>query len=533
MCDPGQQPGGSGGFLSGGMPTTGVPSAGGPRSADEALDMVMAGFGWLADADLASVPASARAECLRRLERARSVQTAAQAAVLSAFDHDAGYADDGQGTSRTWLRWQTRVTAGAAAGAVGWMRRLRAHPAVADALRAGQVSESWARQICLWTDLLPESARADADTILLTAAAGGADLSDLASLVEQMRRKLARPDRDGPDDGFEERRLRLATTIGGVGKLDGDLTPGCAAAVQAVLDALAKRVGPEDLRTPAQRNHDALEEAFRRLIASGCLPDRAGQPTRIQLQLSLEELTRRLAGTSPSGAADDTAPAGIASRLWPRLTPDGTGAPDPVPWPVAAPGDECDATIVPIVTGRVDYDLLDKLTAQIKRGTPWSERPAFDPAQPQAGPDRDAVRDLILANAVALLSGPGGLVSVLRTGTLPPPAASVSLPLDVGTSTDTIPPHLRRAVILRDKHCGAPGCFAPPAGCQIHHQVPRSEGGPTKLTGLILLCTFHHLIMIHRWGWSIALNPDGTTTMTSPDKKRTYHSHSPPGASAA
>jgi hypothetical protein len=119
---------------------------------------------------------------------------------------------------------------------------------------------------------------------------------------------------------------------------------------------------------------------------------------------------------------------------------------------------------------------------------------------------------------------------VLRTGTLPPPAASISLPLDIGTSTDTIPPHLRRAVINRDKHCAAPGCLQPPAACQVHHLIPRSHGGPTKLTGLILVCAFHHLILIHRWGWTITLNPDGTTTMTNPGKTRTYHSHSPPAA---
>jgi hypothetical protein len=234
-----------------------------PQSVDDALGMVMAGFGWLADADLASVPAQVRAECLRQLERARSVQTAAHAAVLSAFDGEAGFTDDGQGTSRTWLRWQTRVTAGAASGSVGWMRRLRVHPVVKAALRAGAISESWARQICEWTDLLPESARDDADTILLAAAAGGAELADLASLVEQMRRKLARPDQDSGDDGFDERRLRLATTIGGAGKLDGDLTPGCATALRAVLDALGKKAGPEDLRTERQRQHDALEEAWR------------------------------------------------------------------------------------------------------------------------------------------------------------------------------------------------------------------------------------------------------------------------------
>jgi hypothetical protein len=47
---------------------------------------------------------------------------------------------------------------------------------------------------------------------------------------------------------------------------------------------------------------------------------------------------------------------------------------------------------------------------------------------------------------------------------------------------------------------------------------------------LILLCAFHHLIVVHEWGWTITLNPDGTTTMTNPDRTRIYHSHSPPAA---
>jgi hypothetical protein len=46
------------------------------------------------------------------------------------------------------------------------------------------------------------------------------------------------------------------------------------------------------------------------------------------------------------------------------------------------------------------------------------------------------------------------------------------------------------------------------------------------------LCTFHHLVAIHQWGWILALHPDGTTTATSPDG-RCFHSHGPPPATAA
>jgi hypothetical protein len=132
--------------------------------------------------------------------------------------------------------------------------------------------------------------------------------------------------------------------------------------------------------------------------------------------------------------------------------------------------------------------------------------------------------------AVALLSGPAGLASRLRTTRLTGPAAAISLPLDVGTATDTIPPHLRRAVIHRDQHCAFPGCTQPPAASQVHHIIPRSEGGPTSLTNLLLTCTFHHLIAIHQWGWTVVLNADGTKTAISPNRTRTLHSHSPPHA---
>jgi len=448
--------------------------------------------------------------------------------MLAAFTAQGGPETDGQGSARTWLTWQTRITRPAASAAAGWMRRLREHPALAGALAGGEISQSWARQIAEWTDALPAEHRPDADVILLAAAAGGADLAGLAGLAEEIRQRTASPDRD-PGDGFTHRGLRLATTLGGAGSLRGDLSARCAAALQAVLDSLGKKAGPEDTRSVPERQHDALEEALRRLLAAGCLPDRAGQPVRLQLQLTLDQLLNGI-GTPgrpwlPPGFGTPPSPA----RPGGPATATATGL------PLAGPGDDCDAALAPIVTGRVDHDLLDQLTRRLTAG-PWAH---YDPARPpcccagpggQPGePSRACARELILANAIALLSGPGGLASWLRTGTLPKPAASVSLPLDVGSVTDLVPPHLRRAITARDKHCAAPGCDQPPAACHVHHIVPRSRGGTTSLTNCLLLCSFHHLIMIHRWGWTITLNADGTTTATSPDG-RVLHSHSPPAA---
>jgi hypothetical protein len=104
-----------------------------PLSAGEAIGMARAGLGWLAGADVASLPAGSQAGLLVDLERAESALTAARARVLGAFAAQAGFEDDGQGTARSGLRWQARTPTGAAAGAMGWMRRLAAHRAVAGA----------------------------------------------------------------------------------------------------------------------------------------------------------------------------------------------------------------------------------------------------------------------------------------------------------------------------------------------------------------------------------------------------------------
>ena len=95
----------------------------------------------------------------------------------------------------------------------------------------------------------PSQPASGADAILLAAAAGGADLRDLGALAEEMVKRTARPDRDGDDDGFRDRSLSLGVTMGGAGKLRADLTPQATAALQAVLEALGKPAGPEDLRS--------------------------------------------------------------------------------------------------------------------------------------------------------------------------------------------------------------------------------------------------------------------------------------------
>jgi len=534
---------------------------GGPGSVAEALGMLDRALDYLTAAEAASLPAAVQAEALRALERAESRHTAARARVLAGFMAQGGFADDGHGTARAWLKWQTQVTASAAAGAVGWARRLAAHPVIATALAAGELSRSWARQICEWTDRLPADRRSDADEILAGAARGGASLAALGGLAREMYERSA-PAQD--DDGFEDRWFRLGITFRGAGRAEGDLTPGCAAALAAVLEALGKKAGPEDTRTAAQRRHDALEEACRRLIGAGMVPARGGQPAQVMVHLTLGQL-RDLPGGSAAEAAWAAARASQPGWL---TGPDAAAA-------------LCDATVVPVVTGHADQSALDRLAAFLlvhslgrhasdnhpaapgivgpghpaAPGHPVSPatagpghpgRPAaldpdgVAPAGPGTGPldqlspaSRDRLRRALLGLAADALSGPGGLAARLRAALDGTPLAGVSLPLDIGAPTQTIPAHLRRAVITRHRHCAFPGCDQPATICDIHHLIPRCRAGPTSLANLVPLCSFHHLTAIHRWGWTLALHGDGTTTATSPDGTRTLHSHGPPHSPAS
>jgi hypothetical protein len=74
-----------------------------------------------------------------------------------------------------------------------------------------------------------------------------------------------------------------------------------------------------------------------------------------------------------------------------------------------------------------------------------------------------------------------------------------SEPMSVGRRTAVVPPAMRRAVIVRDRHCRFPGCDRPHTWCDAHHVVHWADGGPTALTNLVLLCRRRHR-MVHRPG---------------------------------
>jgi hypothetical protein len=153
---------------------------------------------------------------------------------------------------------------------------------------------------------------------------------------------------------------------------------------------------------------------------------------------------------------------------------------------------------------------------------------AADAAELPAGVQAQCLRGFEQFDAMSTAARAQMLASFLRRSQLGARLGGPSLPLDVGFS-ENVPAGIRTAVRLRDQHCRwSGGCLQPAAGCEIHHVKPKSRGGKTSLKDCVLLCWFHHHVMIHRRGWTLVLNPDGTTTAWNPDKTKVLHSHGPP-----
>ncbi|MGB7982766.1 MAG: DUF222 domain-containing protein [Candidatus Nanopelagicales bacterium] len=94
-------------------------------------------------------------------------------------------------------------------------------------------------------------------------------------------------------------------------------------------------------------------------------------------------------------------------------------------------------------------------------------------------------------------------------------------PLAVGRTQRAATPAQRRVLAVRDGGCIIPGCQVPAEACQTHHVQEWSEGGPTDLANLALLCWAHHRQVDLRM-WTIA-PASSTRPIRSPDP------NAPPG----
>ena len=279
--------------------------------------------------------------------------------------------------------------------------------------------------------------------------------------------------------------------------IHGDLTPECAEVVGRVLDALAAPAGKDDDRTKDQRYHDALAEAMRRLVASDLLPERAGQPVRAWVHISLADLLL-LDGDS---ALQEQWTAQVRER-WAacRAFASETGS-EGGAWldGDAAAGAACDAAMAPVVTGDVNVDALEdlvRLCVELDRHRRAGRRrpPGYHASSGHPGSGHHGglgrAEQAIIGKAVDLLSGPGGLAGFLRRRQLGVRLGGPSLPLDIGYA-ESIPAGIRNAVTLRDRTCRFPGgCNQPASACDVHHVTHKKPTAARPAPRTAFRCVF-------------------------------------------
>ena len=92
--------------------------------------------------------------------------------------------------------------------------------------------------------------------------------------------------------------------------------------------------------------------------------------------------------------------------------------------------------------------------------------------------------------------------------------------MDYGRRQRTAPPTLKRALLAKYGYrCAADGCHSR-YRLQIHHVIPWSQGGETNQDDLIVLCWYHHQIVVHEKGYQINIHETGRIRFQRPDRAR-------------
>ncbi len=122
--------------------------------------------------------------------------------------------------------------------------------------------------------------------------------------------------------------------------------------------------------------------------------------------------------------------------------------------------------------------------------------------------------DLVTGVGLATLET-GDLVSMgqirrmaCEAGVMPAVLGTKSHVLDLGRTARFHTEPQRIAIALRDGGCTAEGCDWPPGMCQVHHDTPWSEGGPTNVEDARLLCPCHHA-RVHDPDYDVTVLPNG------------------------
>ncbi len=445
--------------------------------------------------DCARWPSAERTATLTGLDRLAGILATARGRVLIAEEQAGTSIAPGDRDFTAARARTTRTGYGQAAREVAQATTLETMPTVADAVSDGRVP------LAHLDALARIASRASAaGAAALTTPAGQDHVVDLAErlpvrdFTAHIAQLVASQDpADGEHDLAAQRAARflhLSHQPDGT-YLRGRLDRVSGEILRVALDSTGQ--APDETRDKAQADADALVAVARR-AAGGSSGAGSTSATAARPHLSLivpaatfAELRAHYA-QAERGSGDDndhrpSTPAGSESADATPADMSGMSGAPPSPPQSHQPG--------PDGTGNDSSGLRRVEPATLDDGTPVAMSELA-----RALCDCDIARIVLSADAV---------------------------PVDLGRTQRLYPATHRRAVILRDRHCGWDGCAVPASYCDVHHiRWWDRDNGPTSLDNAVLLCSHHHHV-VHTLDLRIERlpRPPGTpSTPRVPDARR-------------
>jgi hypothetical protein len=247
---------------------------------------------------------------LARAERG-GVDLAEYRSVIDALDGDFGseareaqkagaHLVSGSITAASWIARTCRMSVTSAADRLRVGEQLASLPKVAAALDSGEIGYQSVSVLAHLREKLGDKKDLFNEDEML----GYAREFSVSGLRQLCRVAWHVVDPDGffneAEENYSRRRLHISQMSDGMYALDGLLDPVTGASLKTAVDALARRTGPEDDRSPSQRRQDALGELVNHAMDNGTLPRRNGARPHINLTTTIEGVKNEL-GAPPAG----------------------------------------------------------------------------------------------------------------------------------------------------------------------------------------------------------------------------------------
>jgi hypothetical protein len=208
---------------------------------------------------------------------------------IAVFERRRGAERHGYSSVTAFLKHRCRMAAGRAHRAVGRSRVLSAARTTLRAWTSGRLSTDQATLLLDQAVAMPSRfAEAEAE---LPAIVENLTVTDTRRALGYWRQSV-----DGPGTELTEleeqgmRGISTSPTLGGMVRIDGWMTRLAGEALISALEALLPPPGDDDIRTPRQRRHDALEDLARHYLEGPDTPTVGGEKPHVNVVCDIPAL---------------------------------------------------------------------------------------------------------------------------------------------------------------------------------------------------------------------------------------------------